>query len=397
MKLHTPDYKLISTITAIVLLGLVVLSSASSVLGYENFKDSLYYLKHQIFVGLIPGIIVMYVLSRVDYRVWRKYSTWFLIASIVLLVLVFIPGLGLKLGGARSWIIVGGMSMQPAELVKLSFLLFLAAWLERRITTLDDWLHGLLPFLGVLGVVVLLIMLQPDTGTMLIIAMISTAVYFVAGAPWKHIGTLFAGGVAGLFLLIKMAPYRAARLATFLNPDTDTQGAGYHLKQSLLAVGSGGLFGLGLGHSRQKFAYLPEAAGDSIFAIAAEELGFFFSVLLLCLFIYFIIRGIKISSSAPDTFGKLLAVGIVTWIGWQAIMNIGAMVGILPLTGVPLPMVSYGGTALMTVLAAIGILINISKHTGERVRTSTVSFKSESRSRHALRKNSKVVRKKRSS
>lgn len=388
MKLHAPDYKLISTITAIVLLGLVVLSSASSVLGYENFKDSLYYLKHQIFLGLVPGIIALVVLSRIDYHVWRKYSKWFFIASIILLVMVFIPGIGLKLGGARSWLVIGGMSLQPAELVKLGFLIFLAAWLEQRTTVINDWVHGLAPFVGVLGTIGLLIMLQPDTGTMSIIAMMAIAVYFVAGAPWKHMAALFASGLAGLFLLIKMAPYRAARFATFLNPDADTQGAGYHLKQSLLAVGSGGLFGLGLGHSRQKFAYLPEAAGDSIFAIAAEELGFFFSVLLLSLFIYFIIRGIKIARTAPDSFGTLLAVGIVTWVGWQTVMNIGAMVGVLPLTGVPLPMVSYGGTALMTVLAAMGILINISKQTGERV-SSSAPREARSKSR------SKVVRKRR--
>lgn len=394
MKLHAPDYKLISVITAIVLLGLVVLSSASSVLGYDNFKDSLYYVKHQLLLGLIPGVILMFVLSRIDYHVWRKYSRWFFIASIVLLLLVFIPGLGLSLGGARSWIVIGGMSLQPAELVKLFFLLFLASWLEERTSSLDDWMHGLVPFMGAFGVVALLIMLQPDTGTMSIIAVMSVAVYFVAGAPWKHIGALFAGGIAGLGLLIAMAPYRMARFTTFLNPDMDTQGAGYHLKQSLLAIGSGGFLGLGLGHSRQKFSYLPEPAGDSIFAVGSEELGFIFSFIMVSLFIYFIVRGITISRKAPDMFGKLLAIGLVTWVGWQAIMNIGAMVGILPLTGVPLPMVSYGGTALMTVLAALGILINISKQTGEvRVQESPAGH--ASRHPATQRNTSRVVHRRR--
>ena len=371
-KQHAPDYPLIITTGVLLLFGLIILSSASSVIGFEKFGDTFFYLKKQLLFGLIPGLILLLVLSKIDYHVWRKYSHWLMLASVALLLAVFIPGLGAEYGGSRSWLIIGGFSLQPAEVVKLTFLLYLAAWLERRSAGIKQVSYGLIPFTVILGLIAILVILQPDVGTVSIIIVMSLAVYFVAGAPWSHILTMLAGLAAGFYTLIKVAPYRAARLAVFFDPSLDTQGIGYHLKQSLLAIGSGGIFGLGLGHSRQKFAYLPEAAGDSIFAIAAEELGFLLTTALIILFVYFIMRGLRIARYAPDIYGRLLATGIITWLGWQTIVNIGAMLGLLPITGIPLPFISYGGTALTIILAAIGILINISKQTGHRVPVSKV-------------------------
>ncbi len=364
--MHKPDYVFLGLIGAIIVFGLVMLSSASSVLAYEKFQDNYWYFKHQIVFGLLPGIAAFLIMARIDYRKWKKYAFPLLIVSIFLLLTVFIPGLGASYGRARNWVNIFGMSMQPAEIVKLTFLLYLAAWFEKRERDkIKDVSSGLIPFTVVLGVIILLMALQPDIGTMVIIILLSLAVYFSAGAPLVHLSWISILGMGLLFLLVKIAPYRAARLTIFLHPELDPQGIGYHINQAMLAVGSGGLFGLGFGHSRQKFQYLPEVAGDSIFAIIAEELGFIFSVILLVLFIFLAIRGLKIAQRAPDGFGRLVAVGITSWFFFQAIINIGAMLGIFPLTGIPLPFISYGGTAMTVGLAAVGILTNISKNCRE--------------------------------
>lgn len=356
------DYTLLALIGFIVLFGLVVLSSASGPLGYQKFGDSYYYVKHQLVYGLIPGLALLLICMNVNYNFWRKRALILLGGSLFLLLLVFIPGIGAEFGTARSWINIGGFSFQPSELLKLAFLFYLAAWLEARgERKMQDVNSGLMPFLISLGVVMLLLILQPDIGTMSIIVAMAIIVYFTAGAPWTHIGILVSGGAALIFLLIQLAPYRAARFMTFLHPELDPQGVGYHINQALLAIGSGGILGLGLGHSRQKFQYLPEVAGDSIFAIIAEELGMVISIAVIAAFITLLFRGIKIGSQAKDDFGKYLAVGIVSWIVIQALVNIGSMVGVLPMTGVPLPFISYGGSALAVSLGAIGILLNIDK------------------------------------
>lgn len=364
--MHKPDYVLIGLIGVIIVFGLVMLSSASSVAAYEKFQDNYWYFKHQIIFGLLPGIAAFLVMVKIDYRKWKKYAFPLLIISIILLLIVFIPGLGASYGRARNWINFFGMSMQPAEIVKLTFLLYLTAWLEKREKDkIKDFSSSFIPFVAVLGVIIFLMALQPDIGTMIVIVLISLAVYFSAGGSLIHLSWLSLLGGGFLFLLIKIAPYRAARLTTFLHPELDPQGIGYHINQALLAIGSGGLFGLGFGHSRQKFQYLPEVAGDSIFAVIAEELGFIFSVALVVLFIFLAVRGFKIAERAPDGFGRLVAVGITSWFIFQAFINIGAMINIFPLTGIPLPLVSYGGTAMAVGLAAMGILVNISKYVRE--------------------------------
>jgi cell division protein FtsW len=246
--------------------------------------------------------------------------------------------------------------------VKLTFLFYLAGWLEARSGRGKEIRTGVAPFALTLGVILGLLILQPDVGTMSVIAAMSLCVYFLAGAPMTHVLGLLVAGVAGLALLIGLAPYRAARFMTFLNPELDPEGVGYHINQALLAIGSGGFFGLGYGHSRQKFQYLPEVTNDSIFAVAAEELGMIGALFLLVLFLAFLWRCIRIAQAAPDPFGRLVVLGIASWIVIQAFVNIGSMVALLPMTGVPLPFISYGGTSFAITLAAIGVVLNVSKH-----------------------------------
>ncbi|MBI4090105.1 MAG: putative lipid II flippase FtsW [Candidatus Kerfeldbacteria bacterium] len=355
------DTTLLLIVAAILVFGLIALSSASTVVAYQEYGDSTYFLKRQLLSVLI-GILVFSVAVRIDYRQWRAVAFPLLVLSIGLLVAVFVPGLGRELLGAKRWIQIGSVFFQPAELVKLMFLVYLAGWLSERGHRIHDRAYGLWPFLAILSTITLLIISQPDIGTMTIIALIALSSYFVAGAPLRDIAMIGVFAVAAFAVLIKTAGYRVNRFLVFLNPQLDPQGIGYHINQALLAIGSGGLFGLGLGHSRQKFDYLPEAASDSIFAIVAEELGFIVVVGLLALFVAFVLRGYRVARHAPDEFGRILAAGITTWFGFQAFINIGALTGVLPLTGIPLPFVSYGGTALITSCAAIGVLANISRY-----------------------------------
>lgn len=357
------DRVFLALVGAVVLLGLVMLASASGPQGFVKFDDTYYFLKHQVIFGLLPGMFGLIIASKIPYTTYRKFAGAMLLISIVLLVLVFIPGVGAEFGTSHTWISLGKFSMQPSELVKLTFLFYLAAWMEKRGEhELRDVSSGLLPFMTVLGAIMLLLILQPDTGTMGVIVAMALAVYFVAGAPLRYFMAFGALGSFLFWLLIKFSPYRAARFTTFLHPELDPLGVGYHINQALLAVGSGGLFGRGYGHSLQKFQYLPEVAGDSIFAVMAEELGFILTTAFIVLYSWMLLRGLSIADEAPDPFGRYLVTGIVTWLGIQAFVNIGAMVGILPITGVPLPFVSYGGTALAVSLTAIGIVINVSMH-----------------------------------
>ncbi len=350
----------------LVAFGLVMLTSASGPVGFEKFNDQYWYVKHQLLFGLLPGALLFAVTASIDYRRWRAFAPQLLVISIALLMLVFLPGLGAKWGTSKSWINLFGYSLQPVEIVKLTFLCYLAALLEKRGEGgVRDPQTGLMPFLASLGIIAFLLMLQPDLGSLLVIAGAALAVYFIAGASWLHLIGIVASGLAALALLIKSAPYRAARFMTFLHPELDPQGVGYHINQAFLSVGSGGWFGLGLGHSQQKYLYLPEVAGDSIFAVMAEELGFVFMIAALALVAAFIMRGLRIARNAPDDFGKFIAAGIIAWFFFQMLFNIGSMVGLLPLTGLPLPFVSYGGTALTVLLGAMGVLANISMQTAE--------------------------------
>jgi cell division protein FtsW len=361
-KQNQPDYTLIAVVFVIIIFGLIMLSSASSVIAYQNYHNSNYLWKHQLFNGVFLGLLAMFITSKIAYINWQKLAIPMLAATILTLFLVLVSGAGISSGGATRWIDLGFFSFQPSELAKLTFIIYLATWFSKKGKVMNDFAYGFIPFLVLLGIITLLIMMQPDLGTMTVIALVSILVFFIAGGSIKNILMIIAGGATLFALLIKIAPYRAARLSVFLNPELDPLGIGYHINQALLAIGSGGILGLGLGRSRQKYNYLPEATTDSIFAIIAEELGLIISVLLIVLFIVLMIRGFKIARNAPDQFGKLLAAGITCWFTVQAVINIGAMVSLLPLTGIPLPFVSYGSSAIVISMAAVGILINISKY-----------------------------------
>jgi cell division protein FtsW len=361
LKMQKPDYVFLGLFAFIAIFGLVMLSSVSTAVAFQRFGDSLYYVKHQLLYGFLPGAFVCAALAMIDYRYWKRFAFPLFVTSIVFLLLVLTP-LGTAFGGAKSWLNLGFVTFQPSEVVKLTFILYLATWLEARDQrSIKDFSDGLMPFLISLGIVMGLILLQPDVGTMSIIVLIALMIYFVAGANMKHLLSLGAAGIAMLAFLIKIAPYRAARFTVFLHPELDPQGIGYHINQALLAIGSGGLFGLGFGYSRQKHLYLPEVIGDSIFAVIAEELGFIVVTLILLTFLALIYRGYQIARNAPDQFARLTVAGIMSWIGFQSFVNIAAMVGLLPITGLPLPFVSYGSSSLVVLFAAIGIVINISR------------------------------------
>ena len=361
------DKTFLALLGGVVLLGLVLLASASGPLGFVKFHDSYYFLKHQLIFGLIPGVIGYMVASSIPYGFFRRFAGVMLVLSIGLLLSVFIPGLGTSLGTeATQWIALGTFTVQPSEIVKLTFLFYIAAWMEKRTEhDLRDIHSGLIPFVIVLATVMGILLIQHDTGTMGIIVAMALGVYFVAGAPMKYFVAFGAAGALFMGVLLKFSTYRYERLVTFLHPELDPSGAGYHINQALLAIGSGGFFGRGYGHSLQKFQYLPEVAGDSIFAVIGEELGFLLTTAFLVLYVTFLQRGFRIAVTARDAFGRYLAAGVMSWIAAQTIVNIGAMVGILPITGVPLPLVSYGGTALVVTLTALGVVTNISAHTKE--------------------------------
>jgi cell division protein FtsW len=356
------DFVLLGLASILIIFGLVVLSSASSVISFEKWGDSFYLVKHQIFFGFIPGLLLFFLGLFTPYYFWRKTATPLLFFGLLLLVLVLIPGIGTSLGGSRSWLVWKGFSFQPSELIKIFLIFYLAAWLTKRGREASNFTYGFLPFLFLVGVTAFLIGLQPDVGTMFIILIIAFLVYFLAGASWRHLLFLFFLGALAFVFLVKLAPYRVNRLMVFLHPELDPKGIGYHINQAFLAIGSGGLFGLGYGQSRQKFRYLPEVSGDSIFAIMAEEFGFIISsVFILILFLFFY-RMIKLAEEAPDVFARFTVLGIASWFIVQSLVNISSMVGLLPLTGLPLPFVSYGGTALAMEMFALGVVANISRY-----------------------------------
>lgn len=361
MKLEGYDKILIIDILLLILFGLIVISSASVVLSYNKYGNNYYYLNHQFFYGIVPGLVLAVIFARLDYRILKKFAPLCLVATLALLLTVFIPGLGLDTKGASRWIVVAGMSFQPSELAKLTFIIYLSAWLDERKNKLNDTNEGLIPFLMLIALVAIPIIKQPDIGTLLSLSSVAVAMYFLAGAGWKNMAIIFTGGVSAVMLLAKLEPYRMNRLTVFMHPEFDPQGIGYQINQALLALGSGGILGLGLGHSRQKFNYLPEPIGDSVFAITGEELGLIGLAVLMSLYLFFAARGYKIAGGARDDFGRLLGAGITSWIIFQSLINIGAITSLIPLTGVPLPFVSYGGSAVMSLLAGVGILLSISR------------------------------------
>lgn len=334
--------------------------SASAVLAWHDFGDRGYYLKRQLFFAGL-GCVVMWMAAKINFSWLREKTTALLIASFVLLTLVLIPGIGVIRGGARSWLGIGSFGIQPSEFMKLAIILFLAKWLSDRVGTIDRFTVTLLPALALVGLAFGLIMMQPDLGTGAVLVGSAMLMIYMAGAQLRHFVMLGAVGLAGLVGLIAAAPYRLKRIAAFLDPWQDPLGAGYQSIQSLYAIGPGGLAGLGLGQSRQKFSYLPEPQTDFIFSILAEETGFLGSAAVIILFSLLLWRGLRIAMRAPDGFTGLAAAGITMMIILQAFMNIGVVTGLLPVTGITLPLISYGGSSLTLTLAALGLLLNISR------------------------------------
>lgn len=348
------DILLLVTVVFLTLFGLLMIYDASSFIAFRDFNDKYRYIKDQsLWAGL--GLASLLIFSLFDYHKLYNLSLPLLMVAIILLVLVFVPGIGVSFLGAHRWINTGMFLLQPAEFVKLALAIYLSAWFSNKEK------GRLMAFLLLLGLVVFLVVLEPDMGTAVIILSSALTVYFLSGANLFYFMFLipiisFLG-----FLLIKLEPYRAARLTTFLNSNQNLQTSSYHVRQILIALGMGGITGVGLGNSLQKYAYLPENTTDSIFAIIAEELGFIGAAILIFLFIVVVWRGFLIAGRAEDMFGRLLAGGIISFLAVQMILNLGAQTLLLPLTGVPLPFISYGGSSLIVDLSAIGILLNISK------------------------------------
>jgi len=356
-----PDYVFAGLVVLLTVFGLVMLTSASSDLAEARFGNSFYYLNHQILNGLIAGVVGFLIGAFFYYRKWEKFAVPLLILNIILLILVF-TSFGLTAKGASRWVDIGGFSLQPAELLKLTFFIYLAAWLSKSGERGKKFFTGFLPFMILVGAIILLIVFQPSTTTAAIIFAAALATYFTAGGRLSFLvaAVLLAG--LGLSILVYFTPYRMERITTFLNRDTNELEEGYHLNQSLMAIGSGGWFGVGFGQSTTKLKYLPEPVGDSIFAVIAEELGFVGALLLVLAFLFLVLRGLSIARAAPDNFGRLLVTGFITLIGIQAFINIAAVSGLIPFTGVPLPFISFGGTALAVFLTMSGIIVNVSRY-----------------------------------
>jgi len=375
MKKHF-NYPLFFLVAFLVGFGMLFLATLSALSSLRQFNTTNYYLIHQLIVGLLPGLILGFVAYKIPLHYLKRMVPIFLFLNLIALLLVFAPFIGSKFGGAQRWISIGKFTFQPSEFLKITAILYLSSWIASKLSDSRQkgWIsiakksyHNViqlfLPFIIFLGVISIILYLQPDISTLGIIGLTLIFIYFSSGAPLWHTFLIIITGVAGLLYLTIKEPYRLDRWLVFLNPGADPLGKGLQLNQSLMAIGSGGFFGKGLGMSVQKFGFLPQAMSDSIFAIFAEETGIFGCLILIILFILFAWLGFKIAKNSNDRFAKLTAIGITFWITFQALTNISSVVGIFPLSGIPLPFFSYGGSHLINELIGMGLLLNISKNT----------------------------------
>lgn len=359
-----PDFALLATTGALVFIGVIFVYSASFAIALAEFGNVNFFLFRHL-VALVLGIGALLFFMSIDYQHLRRFSPAFMLVAVLSLGLVLV--FGSDAYGARRWIDLGPMQFQPSEFAKLALIIYVSAWLASSRRNLSDFGTGVAPFIFVMGIVAGLILLEPDTGTAAIVVMTTLALFFLAGGSLVHVGALLgAGGVAGLLLLLT-GGYRMDRIMAFTSAENDPSGVGFQTLQLLIALGSGGLEGLGLGVSRQKFYYIPGAHSDGIFAIIGEEVGLIGATIVLGLFAYFVYRGILVALRARDDFGTYLAMGIVFWIAFQALINIGGVTRTIPLTGITLPFVSYGGSSLIMVLAGVGVLLSVSRHSRENV------------------------------
>ncbi|HEV8473861.1 MAG TPA: putative lipid II flippase FtsW [Methylomirabilota bacterium] len=356
-----PDLWLFGVAVVLLSAGVVMVYSASTIVAADRFHDPYFFLKKQLFWALI-GAGAMWVALRVDYRWLERAVVPALIVAGVLLVLVLVPPIGQAINGTRRWIRLGPVSFQPAELAKLALVVYLAAFLARKRGDMDRFRTGTLPPLLVAGAMAALVLVQPDLGNCLTLIALTFGLLYLAGSPIKHLAWVAAPAVPLIALAVWMAPYRMRRITAFIDPWADPRGSGFQIIQSWLALGNGGLLGQGIGGSRQKLFYLPESHTDFIFAILGEELGFVGGLAIVALFAVLIWRGLRVGLRAPDAFGAYLALGITVLLATQTLVNLGVVTGLLPTKGLPLPFISFGGSALLMTMLATGVLLNISQH-----------------------------------
>lgn len=358
-KVDKPFFILVITL---ILVGFFIFSSAS--LALLTKKNSTFGLiaGKQLGLGIFLGLALMFIFSKINYSFWNKYSLIIFILSIFVTLTVFIPGLGFTHGGATRWVDLKFTTFQPSEFLKFGFIIYFATWLSSFKDKTDKFKFGLLPFFVILGITAIPLILQKDTDAFLIIATGALAMYFAGGAKWKDILIIILIGLIGFSFLLYKRPYLQARINTYLNPTADQQNTGYQLKQSLIAIGSGELFGRGFGKSLQKYTYLPEPMGDSIFAVFAEEWGLVGSVVLIALFVLLTLRGYKIATNSPNMWSGLVIIGIMTMVIGQSFVNIASMLGVIPLSGTPLVFISQGGSSMLFALAEMGLILNVSKY-----------------------------------
>lgn len=353
-QIHRPDFILFGAVAALVLFGLLMIYNASPVTSLRDFGDPLYLIRLQA-IWVVVALIAGFITFKIPYSFWQRIAPILMLVAFILLLSVFIPGFGAKIYGAQRWLRIGSINLQPAEFAKLAYILYLAAFFSKKVK--------LTPFLLTTSVLAGVVLAQRDMGTTLLLLTIGLTLYFVAGGAIWHFVVLAPVILSAAAIFVLAFPYRRARFLSFLNPGLDTEGISYHINQVLIALGAGGLFGVGLGESRQKYGYIPEVTTDSIFAVIGNELGFIGSIIIIAIFLLIIYRGFKIASGAPDKFSFLAASGITTWIGVQALVNIAGLSATLPLVGIPLPFISYGGSSLVASLLAVSILLNISRYT----------------------------------
>ena len=364
MRAGRPDYAILATAVALVVIGLIFVYSSSFAIALAAYDDVNYFLVRQVGAALI-GLALMFALMRFDYHYLRVVSPLFMLVAVLGLAAVLVVGDDNY--GARRWISLGALTpFQPSEFAKLALIIYISAWLATRGREVRSVALGVVPFVFLVGVVSALIIMEPDTGTAAIIVLTTAALFFLSGANLAHVGALAGIVIVAGVLLVLGGEYRSDRIFAFLSAEEDPLGLGFQVRQLLIALGSGGIEGLGLGVSRQKFFYIPGAHTDGIFAIIGEEAGFIGAMIVIGLFAYLIYRGFRVALNARDEFGFYLAMGVVCWIGFQALINIGGITRSIPLTGIPLPFISYGGSSLIMIMAGTGVLLNVSRYSKDR-------------------------------
>jgi len=362
VKKNSVDTPFLLVLSALVVFGIVIFTSAALGLLARDGASFSSVAVNQLLIGLVMGSLACFILSRLDYRKWRSYTPYFFGFAIVLTLLTFVPGVGLELKGAHRWIEVGPITFQPEEILKFATVAFLAALYAAHYKTIRTWRGGLLPLLAIPGTAAVILILQPNTDSVAILGMASLGMLYAAGGRMRHIALVVLLAAGAIAAAAYMYPHVGDRINTYLNQHEDPQGAGWQIQQSLIAVGSGGVTGRGLGQGVEKFSYLPEPIGDSIFAVAAEEFGFIGSTILVLLFVAFALLGLRVAARAPDPFGGLMVVGLVILIVGQSFFNMASTLGLIPLVGLPLIFVSHGGTALALALAECGVILSVSRH-----------------------------------